>query len=156
MRRDVQQNGKVYLSHGEEADAATVDAGLQVVNLRLKELDPNATYTTAFFSTLQPAVLMETLITKLGEQGQQFEISNQTWKLSFNLQKDSSEGDDAQAAPQIVEQCKAQIEILKVPNQDKYCMSFSRKAGSAMLFYDFANKYMDLLELCNNTTLSGE
>jgi hypothetical protein len=32
-------------------------------------------------------------------------------------------------------------------------VNFSRKAGSAMLFYDNANKYIDLLELSNNTTL---
>jgi len=53
----------------------------------------------------------------------------------------------------IAEQCKASIEILKVPDQQKYCVNFIRKAGSAMLFYDEANKYIGLLELCNNTEL---
>ena len=153
VRRDVQQNGKVYLSHGEEADAAQVESGLEVVNLRLKEMDTSASYTTSFFSTLTPGLLMESLVQKMTEQGQQYEMSNQTWKVSFNLQKDINEGNEAESAPQMQEQCKAQVEILKVPNQDKFCLNFSRKAGSAMLFYDFANKYMDLLELCNNTTL---
>jgi hypothetical protein len=49
-----------------------------------------------------------------------------------------------------------QVEILKVPDQEKYCVDFQRKAGSAILFYDNANKYIDLLELCNNTTLDAE
>ncbi len=35
-------------------------------------------------------------------------------------------------------------------------MDFQRKAGSAILFYDNANKYIDLLEICNNTTLDGD
>ena len=43
-----------------------------------------------------------------------------------------------------------------MPDQEKYCMDFQRKAGSAILFYDNANKYIDLLEMCNNTTLDGE
>ena len=116
-------------------------------------MDTSASYTTSFFSTLAPGMLMESLVQKMTEQGQQYEMSNQTWKVSFNLQKDINEANEAESAPQILEQCKAQVEILKVPNQEKFCINFSRKAGSAMLFYDFANKYMDLLELCNNTTL---
>ena len=54
----------------------------------------------------------------------------------------------------MVEQATVQVEILKVPDQDKYCVDFQRKAGSAILFYDNVNKYIDLLELCNNTNLN--
>jgi hypothetical protein len=43
-----------------------------------------------------------------------------------------------------------------VAEQDKYCVDFQRKAGSSILFYDNANKYIDLLELCNNTTLDAD
>lgn len=52
-----------------------------------------------------------------------------------------------------MEQATVQVEILKVPGKDIYCVDFKRKAGSAILFYDNANKYIDLLELCNNATL---
>ena len=49
------------------------------------------------------------------------------------------------------------MEILRVPggrqDEEKFCVDFQRKAGSALLFYNNANKYIDLLELCNNTTL---
>ena len=50
---------------------------------------------------------------------------------------------------------QAQIEILKVPNQNKYCVNFSRKAGCAMLFYDQVTKYLAELDLCNNATLDS-
>ena len=43
-----------------------------------------------------------------------------------------------------------------MPDQEKFCVDFQRKAGSAILFYDNANKYIDLLELCNNATLDSE
>ena len=43
-----------------------------------------------------------------------------------------------------------------MPGQEKYCVDFQRKAGSAILFYDYANKYIDLLEICNNTTLEAD
>jgi len=56
----------------------------------------------------------------------------------------------------IFEMAKIQVEITKVPDQDKYCVDFQRKAGSAILFYDSANKYIDLMELCNNTTIDEE
>lgn len=43
-----------------------------------------------------------------------------------------------------------------MPDQEKFCVDFQRKAGSSILFYDNANKYIDLLELCNNTTLDAD
>ena len=100
-------------------------------------------------------MLLEQLTQKMREQGQAFEISNTTWKLNFNCHRNLTEASEesAEGSIRLAEQCKASVEILKVPEQDKYCVNFSRKAGSAMLFYDNANKYIDLLELCNNVTL---
>ena len=84
-------------------------------------------------------------------------MSNATWKLNFDVQKQINDTQDDQAdAEPIFERAKLQVEILKVPNQEKYCVDFQRKAGSAILFYDNANKYIDLLELCNNTTIDAE
>ena len=86
-------------------------------------------------------------------------MSSSTWKLTFQLKKNIFEDaeDDSAAAQQspeeMTEQATVQVEILKVPDQDKFCVDFKRKAGSAILFYDNVNKYIDLLELCNNTTL---
>lgn len=77
------------------------------------------------------------------------------WKITFNVKKNiDTEPDQAAAAEEaFVEQATVQVEILKVPGKDIYCVDFKRKAGSAILFYDNANKYIDLLELCNNATL---
>lgn len=84
-------------------------------------------------------------------------MSNTTWKINFDVQKqiNDTQDDEAEVEP-IYERAKVQVEILKVPNQEKFCVDFKRKAGSAILFYDNANKYIDLLELCNNTTLDVE
>ena len=78
-------------------------------------------------------------------------MSEQTWKLNFEATKTIGDAKDG-----IKEQAQIQVEILKVPGQDKYCVDFQRKAGSAILFYDYANKYIDLLEICNNTTLEAD
>lgn len=105
----------------------------------------------------KPDVLLEQLTQKLGEESQEYEMSDSTWKLTFDLKKKIFDDDEQAAAQQeqdsMLENAKVQVEILKVPGQDKYCVDFKRKAGSAILFYDSVNKYMDLLELCNNTTL---
>lgn len=45
-----------------------------------------------------------------------------------------------------------QIEIFKVKDQEKYCVDFQRKAGSAILFYDNANLVISELNMLNNTT----
>lgn len=95
---------------------------------------------------------MEQLTKKILENGQTFDISNKTWKLTLSVKKNLKDGDDDEQES-MFEHCTMQVEILKVPGQDKYCVDFQRKAGSAILYYDNANKYIDLLELCNNTIL---
>ena len=49
-----------------------------------------------------------------------------------------------------------QIQISKVDGQEKYCVEFERKAGSAILFYDNANLILEELSLLNNATLDDE
>jgi len=92
----------------------------------------------------------------MNEQGQEFEMSNQTWKINFNVRKQIIDGEnenEQEQTPLNQEVSMVSVQILKVPDQEKYCVNFTRKAGSSILFYDSANKYIDLLELCNNTTL---
>lgn len=93
-------------------------------------------------------------------------MSNTHWKLTFDLEKALPLGDEeskqASGAAQggvvqgIRERAKVQVEILKVPGQDKYCVDFKRKAGSAILFYDVANTYIEALDMCNDTQLQEE
>ena len=51
-----------------------------------------------------------------------------------------------------------QIEILKVPGEEKYCVDFQRKRGSALLFYNYYQSLLDLddLRLSNNASLGAE
>ena len=153
-RRDFQLGGKVYLSHEEQVDASNATA--EIIRLRIKDYVETQGRTHAFFSHFKPDYLLQTLTRNMQEQGQVFDISNNTWKVSFNVSKQINEPVEGEEVEPIFEQAKIQVEILKVPGQDKYCVDFQRKAGSAILFYDNANKYIDLLELCNNATLDSE
>lgn len=98
----------------------------------------------------------------MNTEGKQFTISDTTWKVNFTDQRQINEaeiveGEESKSAPEpVYEKTNIQVEISKVPGQDKYCVEFKRKAGSAILFYDCANKYIDMMELCNNTTLDAD
>ena len=66
------------------------------------------------------------------------------------------EEEGEEVATPIFEHAKIQVEITKVPDQDKYCVDFQRKAGFAILYYDQAMAYSQKLDLCNNATLEPE
>ena len=100
----------------------------------------------SIFTTVTPDVIFELLVKKMEELGYTFEVSQSTWKLNFEYQQANENFEMAQ-------RCKGKVEILKVREQEKFCVNFSRKAGSSVLFYDIANKFIDYLYPCNNTTL---
>ena len=151
-RRDFQVGGKVYLSHGEEVneEVGTED---EIIRLRLMDFNANKPHTHAFFSHYRPDCLLNNLVTKFKEQNQSYELSNNTWKVNFSVEKQITEDEKTEENAMLTERAQIQVKITKVPDQEKYCVDFQRKAGSAILFYDNANKYIDLLELCNNTTI---
>ena len=160
-RRDFQFGGKVYLSHDEEAKTDT-DAA-QIIRLRLKDFKGEQDGTHQFFSHFRPDYLLTELTSKMNTEGKQFTVSDTTWKVNFSDQRqindntDAADGEESKTAPEAVfERVEIQVEISKVQGQDKFCVEFKRKAGSSILFYDSANKYIDLLELCNNTTLDAD
>ena len=99
-RRDLNVGGKVYLSHGEEAVAATQE---EIVHLQLKQMSPSQNTTHSFFSSFSPDVLLEQLTQKLREQGQTFEISNNSWKLSFNCTRNSEPSEENENIIKIAE-----------------------------------------------------
>ena len=49
------------------------------------------------------------------EQGQVFDISNNTWKVGFNVSKQINEPVEGEEVEPVFEQAKIQVEILKVP-----------------------------------------
>ena len=151
--RDVRLNGKVYLSTDDEL-SEEVAANQQVIRLNLKEYEVSQNRTHAFFSTFRPDYLLNQLLTKLNENTQDFAVSEKSWKINFEVKKQINDDIDEEqpATVPIFEQALVQVEIMKVPGKELYCVDFQRKAGSCILFYDNANKYIDLLELCNNAT----
>ena len=82
--------------------------------------------------------MLAELISKLREENQAFEISNTNWKVTFNHQRQINVPEDGEeeVANPVFEHVKIAVEITKVPDQDKYCVDFQRKAGSAILYYD--------------------
>jgi len=148
-RRKFAINGKVYLAHGEEIDDPEAAANQEIINLRLKQFNDTSTTVHSFFSTFSPSYLLKNLTERMDEEGHSYDISSVTWKLSSTIEKAVVPGQESDFR----DSCKAMVEILQVSEQDKYCVNFTRKGGSAMLFYDFVNKLLDKLELCNNATL---
>lgn len=92
-------------------------------------------------------------------------MSENAWRINFTVEKPILMGISPQAAANVEEQkgeeagfserADIQVEILQVPEQQKYCVKFSRKAGSTIVFYDQANDYLSYLDNCNNETLEG-
>ena len=94
-------------------------------------------------------------------------ISSSTWKINFDIkreletvQADEDEEEEEKQAPiePSFEHASVQIEILKVPGEEKYCVDFQRKRGSALLFYNYYQSLLDLddLRLSNNASLGAE
>ena len=94
-------------------------------------------------------------------------ISSSTWKINFDIkreletvQADEDEEEEEKQAPiePSFEHASVQIEILKVPGEEKYCVDFQRKRGSALFCYDYLSKLTELdgLRLSNNASPGAE
>ena len=59
--------------------------------MRIKDYVETQGRTHAFFSHFKPDYLLQTLTQKMQEQGQVFDISNNTWKVGFNVSKQINE-----------------------------------------------------------------
>lgn len=153
--------GKVYLGKDEIFVPSDPNAEPELIRLDCKDYNEAKVSTYSFFTNCQPDDILKVLIAELTRRGQTFQMSNQTWKLSFDLIKTINEEEIKQAAAgsapaPVYERAKLQVEIFKVPNQNKWCVDFQRKGGSAILFYDNAGQYLSALEMYNNTTLDAE
>ena len=69
-------------------------------------------------------------------------VSEKSWRINFEVQKQIKDEIDEEksATVPIIEQAQIQVEIMKVPGKDMFCVDFQRKAGSCILFYNNANK----------------
>ena len=111
---------------------------------------------------MPPEDILSQLTQKMCEQGQEFTVSDTIWRVNFELRKqinqepeeeDEEENKGEEFTP-VFENVQIQFEIQKVPDRDQmFFVTFKRKAGAAILFYDSAKLYMDSLALFNNATL---
>ena len=75
--------------------------------------------------------------------GETLTIPGKTWKIRYTCVRPLHEDDGEQEANPCNghgEKCIVQVEIMKVPEQDKHAVVFKRKAGSSFLFYERAGE----------------
>ena len=59
-----------------------------------------------------------------------------------------------EAEEPVMEECGIKVYIKKVAGQDKHCVSFRRKSGSSILFYEKAKELVSNLSQFNNTLIN--
>ena len=64
------------------------------------------------------------------------------------------EEEKAEVKP-VFEYVKMQAEILRVPDQSKFAVQFTRKGGAAWLFYVTVDNYMRQMQIYHDATLEG-
>lgn len=87
-RRGVPCKGKVYLCHETEPSA---ENAANIVRPDLKEYDLGSNHLYSVFSTFKPDYLLQQIADKLGEQRQEFEVSEKSWKVKFTVQRQLNE-----------------------------------------------------------------
>lgn len=145
-RRAMQNGDKTFLSGAlTEEEQAHPE---QFIKLVVKDYDESRARNLKFFSSFPPEELFLQIKQRLDENNQDFAISNKTWKLTLTAKREiaNPEGESFE------EQASIQVEVLRV-NDNKFCVDFQRKGGSSILFYDYANKLKDAMELWNNETI---
>merc|ERR1712039_714064 len=98
-------------------------------------------------------------------------MSEQSWKMNFEatkvlereqpvpVEEDGEESKEAAAQGEgeaLTDSVAIQIEILKVPDQEKYAFDVKRKGGSCLLFYELSDKIKEDMFACNNVMLVEE
>jgi len=138
--------------------------------LTLKQYKDSDNKHMNFFSSFDEHELMTQIINYLNSQNSQFKVSERSFKVTFESQRQinadqsvACDDDDAEneeenkqeEAEPIYEKCQVAVRLLKV-NDKKICVDFQKKSGGSMLFYDAIAQMKHELSLCNNTTLDDE
>jgi hypothetical protein len=146
---------KVYLDLATETETEeTKDPSVQKIGLSACHYEPQPGKNTQFFSTYETTWVFEKLVEYLKDHQIKYNISDKYFKIEFESERMADKVDDeeeektsTEATPAIAEKCQGKIEIQKV-NDAVLCVDFSRKAGSAWLFYEKFNFIQkDLAEL---------
>ena len=144
-RRGEQIDDKIYVT--EQFTDKEVN-GLQVVKLNLKPFNTTLKSNTSFFTDYKADQVLKQLVDVLVRQSVKYEISDKTWKINFT--KDRNNADKKKNEQMMVkESAGIQIDILDA-GDNKLCVEFKRKSGSAMIFYDVYNMILEEIAHVNN------
>ena len=120
----------------------------------MKQYDPTLQKVTQFFTNWDPAALLQEITKNLKQNDIPFKISDKTYKVTFS--KERKVGDDEPDAEKentaITVSAHMQVKLLDA-GKNIVCVQFTRKGGSAMMFYNSFNQLKDQLELCNNVSM---
>ena len=122
-----------------------------IVRLVLKPYNPSLGKSTSFFTDYKADQVLKTIVEILDKNTVTYEISNKTWKISFNKTRNQNEN-VKEGEPTITETAGIQIELLNA-GDNKICVEFKRKFGSSMIFYEWFNMLRDEIAIINNVAI---
>ena len=122
-----------------------------IVRLVLKPYNPSLGKSTSFFTDYKADQVLKTIVEILDKNTVTYEISNKTWKISFNKTRNQNEN-VKEGELTITETAGIQIELLNA-GDNKICVEFKRKFGSSMIFYEWFNMLRDEIAIINNVAI---
>lgn len=154
VRRGDRIGDKVYLDiSAEQVSEECKDPSVKILQACKFDYQPGKN--TQFFSTYETTYVFSKLVEYLKDHQIKFNLSDKYFKIEFEAEKMPDQIDDAQDGEetktdtlmQPAEKVNGKIEIQKV-DETMVCIDFSRKGGSAWLFYEKFNFIKkDLAEL---------
>lgn len=97
------------------------------MRLEAKAFDENKVSNYSFFSTYPAHDLCKEIMDTLQQDGKEFKLSEATWKLTFEVENTRTANEESAAAQETLprsEIAQIQVEIFKVPGQEKHCVDF--------------------------------
>ena len=112
-----------------------------IVRLNVPDFDPAIKHPHCMFSSWPVDRIWEGINETINSHGRTKIISESKLRVSFEakIEKQAEQqaaADGAPAEEELEDQCFVQVDILKVPGQDKHCVNFTRRAGSTVYYYD--------------------
>ena len=115
-------SGRYYAEPDEEVDLADGDEELKeedIVRIRAKDLTAGQKHMHSFFTTAPPTTILGELFARMNKNSHAFSEPKNSYKIDCTIKRvstDSESGEEEKsAASELFEQCKMQVQILKVP-----------------------------------------
>jgi hypothetical protein len=141
VKKPAKIGGKVYLDLADEVENEE-RKNPSVSTLSACKFNDRPNKNTRFFSTYETTYLFSKLIEYFKDNHIKFALSEKYFKIDFEIEtKADLEGEADEktvASPQVCEKFLGVVEIQKV-DDEMFCVDFTRKTGSAWLFYQKYN-----------------